>query len=142
MPLFLQQFSIECNAVVWITRSATMATIGRNYPLTCNTQLWGTGCTIDAYLIYREGQLKSTNSTFTFRPLKLSDAGYYWCTATVKGFNFTSHQSFNPANIQSKNLTPSPIIKILFVFHTQFLLQWWTSVVAWIILFLVTPFQL
>ena len=94
-------FFTECSAVVGITM-AMRATIGRDYALTCNTLLRGTNCTTDAYFIYHEGQLKSTNSTVTFSPLKLSDAGYYWCTVTIQGFNFTSHRSFNPVNILSK----------------------------------------
>ena len=102
--------SLECSAVVWIASMGTRAIFGRNHSLTCSTQLWGTGCNIDGYVIYREDQPKSTKSTVGFRPLKLSDAGYYLCTVTVNGHNVTSHPTFNPVYAESKYNWPLSII--------------------------------
>ena len=97
----------ECSAVVWIAwkpplgRDST-ATLGRHYSLTCDTIHWGTECNVDAYYIYRENQLKSTNNTLTFTPLKLSDVGFYVCTATVNRYNFTSDPTFIYLSTKSK----------------------------------------
>ena len=95
--------TLECGAVVWITSNIeTRVIFGRDHSLTCNTQLRGTGCTIDAYFIYHDGQPKLTNNTIRFTSLKLSDADYYLCTVTVNGHNFTSHPTFVPLYTQSK----------------------------------------
>ena len=93
----------ECSAIVRIAGTSPTATIGRNYTLTCDSILWGTGCSVSAYYIYHENILKSTNSTILFRPLKLPDVGLYICTITTGGFNFTSKPTFFPLFVQRKN---------------------------------------
>ena len=103
--------SVECTAVAWVTDSEmqTRAIVGRDYALTCNTQLWGRDCAIDAYnfIIHHEDQQlltqKSTNSTVRFKPLRPSDVGYYTCTVSTNGFSFMSQPAFKPMRFQSKH---------------------------------------
>ena len=79
-----------------------LATLGSNYTLICDTTKWGTECSVSAYYIYRENQLKSTSNTLTFTPLKLSDVGFYVCTATINGRNFTSNPTFISLSLHCK----------------------------------------
>ena len=92
---------LDCSAIVWIGR--TSQTVGRDCTLTCDSIQWGIGCSDSAYYIYRENILQLTNSTISFRPLKLSDVGLYICTITTGGFNFTSNPTFFPLFVQRKN---------------------------------------
>lgn len=76
--------------------------VGQNHMLTCEATVWGTGCAMEAYFIYRETQLISTNRTIEFKPLKLSDISLYTCIVTLAGYNFTSRPAFMPEISQSE----------------------------------------
>ena len=97
-------FTADCSAVVYIQSSQPRGVVdtGQRHMLTYNALVWGTSCAIEAHFIHHEGQLKSNTSTLEFSQFRLSDAGYYTCTVTLNGFNFTSRPAFTPEVIQSE----------------------------------------
>ena len=78
------------------------ATVGGYFALACDVFQWNRGCIVEGYYIYQENQLKSTSKTLTLTPLKLSDVGFYVCTTTVNGYNFTSNPAFISPSVQCK----------------------------------------